>query len=55
MGLQIPEHILQFCPLYQDAQKRFWSNFATLESKILGSMQDLQRAVLFMNTIDVFV
>ena len=41
-GPQTPEHILQFCPLFQDARTQHWPHGTMLAEQLWGSKQDLQ-------------
>ena len=45
---QTPEHILQSCPLYQDAWTQHWPHGATLEEKLWGTKQDLETTTNFI-------
>ncbi|KAK7109255.1 hypothetical protein V1264_013328 [Littorina saxatilis] len=50
-GPQTPEHILQSCPLYQDARTQHWPHGATLAEKLWGTKQDLDTTTNFITHI----
>ncbi|KAK7092003.1 hypothetical protein V1264_009614 [Littorina saxatilis] len=47
-GPQTPEHILQSCPIYQDARTQYWPHGATLAEKLWGTKQDLDTTTNFI-------
>ena len=50
-GSQTPEHILQSCPLHQDARIQSWPIGATLTAKLWGTLEDLQTTAAFIHHI----
>lgn len=47
-GPQTPEHILQSCPLHQEARTQHWPNGATLAEKLWGTKEDLMETTDFI-------
>ena len=40
---QIPERILQVCPVYQERRRELWTQDTQLHTKLLGFAVDLRR------------
>ena len=49
-GPQTPEHILQSCPLYQDARTQHWPHGATLAEKLWGNREELTKTTKFISS-----
>ena len=49
-GPQTPEHVLQSCPLYQDARTQHWPHGATLAEQLWGSKQDLTTTTTYISS-----
>ena len=47
-GSQTPEHILQSCPLHQDARTQHWPHGATLAEQLWGTKRDLVTTTNFI-------
>ena len=49
-GPQTPEHILQTCPLYQEARIKHWPHGATLQEKLWGNKDSLLLTTSFIQS-----
>lgn len=54
-GPQTPEHILQSCPLYQDARTQHWPSGATLAEKLWGNKTNLTTTTNYISSIGLDV
>jgi len=52
---ETPAHILQECPIYSDVRSQIWPEGADLKDKLWGTLDDLARTALFVNTTNLRV
>jgi hypothetical protein len=54
-GPQTPEHVLQSCPLFQEARTQYWPHGATLAEQLWGNQDELMKTTSFILTTNLDV
>ncbi|KAK7114974.1 hypothetical protein V1264_000931 [Littorina saxatilis] len=54
-GSMTTEHLLQTCPLHDGLRSQIWADATTVQGKLYGSLDDLQRAATFARRTGVSI
>ena len=50
---QTPQHILQTCPMYQELRQRVWPSVTSLQAKLYGSLEELEKTTQFISLTEL--